>query len=62
MSDEVQARIFEPFFTTKGDEGTGLGLDVCKRIIEAHDGTITFRSEPEAGTKFDVSLPQMPQP
>ena len=58
---EVQSRIFEPFFTTKGvGEGTGLGLDVSKRIVAAHGGDITFTSRP-GETRFLVRLP-LPEP
>ncbi len=54
---EIQDRIFEPFFTTKiSGEGMGLGLDICKKIIESHGGTITFESRP-GRTEFLVSLP-----
>lgn len=59
MLPEVQARVWEPFFTTKGDEGTGLGLDVCRRLIEAHAGRITFESTPQVGTVFEVRLPRL---
>ena len=54
---EVQPRVFEPFFTTKTvGEGTGLGLDISKRIIEEkHGGTISFESAP-GRTVFTVSL------
>lgn len=54
---EIQDRIFDPFFTTKRQgEGMGLGLDICKRIIEAHNGTISFTSVP-GRTEFTVTLP-----
>ena len=57
MSPEVAARIWEPFFTTKGDEGTGLGLDVAKGIIESHGGTIDCRTAPGQGATFTIRLP-----
>ena len=54
---EIQNRIFEPFFTTKEiGEGTGLGLDIVRRIVTGHGGEITFDSEP-GGTRFTVRLP-----
>jgi C4-dicarboxylate-specific signal transduction histidine kinase len=57
MTPEVAQRIWEPFFTTKGEEGTGLGLDVAKSIILAHDGTIECQTAPEQGATFTISLP-----
>ena len=58
MSPEVQARIFEPFFTTKAvGEGTGLGLSLCRGMIEEHGGTIDVESEPGRGTRLTVELP-----
>ena len=53
-----QARIFEPFFTTKPTGvGTGLGLSVCRGIIEGHGGTISVASIPGQGTVFCIELP-----
>lgn len=49
--------IWQPFFTTKGEHGTGLGLDICKRIIEGHHGSIVCRSELGVGTTFTIELP-----
>ena len=49
--------IWEPFFTTKGEEGTGLGLDICKRIVEEHHGTLTCRSTLHRGSIFTITLP-----
>ncbi|MCX7606736.1 MAG: ATP-binding protein [Bacteroidia bacterium] len=54
---DVLPRIFEPFFTTKAKgEGTGLGLDICRRIVEKHKGQITVESRP-GQTTFHVHLP-----
>ena len=51
-------RIFDPFFTTKnGDDGIGLGLVVCHRIVSDHGGSIEVRSEAGQGTCFSVKLP-----
>ena len=54
-----QARIFEPFYTTKGDQGgTGLGLSVTYGIVTDHAGQIDVESQPGAGSRFSVWLPQ----
>jgi two-component system NtrC family sensor kinase len=54
---EIQPRIFEPFFTTKPiGEGSGLGLDICRKIIDKHQGQIEFESQP-GRTTFHVLLP-----
>jgi signal transduction histidine kinase len=53
---EVRERIFEPFFTTKPD-GTGLGLAVTRKIVEAHHGTLDVEGEVGAGTLVTVRLP-----
>jgi two-component system, NtrC family, sensor histidine kinase HydH len=50
-----QPRIFEPFFTTKA-AGTGLGLPLVERVVEAHEGTLSFSSS-SAGTTFTIALP-----
>ncbi|HDL04405.1 MAG TPA: PAS domain-containing sensor histidine kinase [candidate division Zixibacteria bacterium] len=49
--------IFDDFFSTKGREGTGLGLLVAHKVIEEHDGTITFRSSEGEGTIFKAVFP-----
>lgn len=55
-SDAID-EIFEPFFTTKPKNGTGLGLDICRQIAEAHGGTIGVASEAGAGATFEIELP-----
>jgi two-component system NtrC family sensor kinase len=55
------SQIFEPFFSTKGDLGNGLGLWVCKQIIEKHGGQIQVRSSTDGqhrGTAFSLCLPK----
>ncbi len=57
IPDDILPRIFEPFFTTKPQgEGTGLGLDICRKIVEKHNGTITVQSVP-GQTTFSVCIP-----
>jgi two-component system sensor histidine kinase TtrS len=56
----VGEHLFEPFFTTKRD-GVGLGLAVCKRVIEAHGGSIAASTnEAGPGVTFTISLPRAP--
>ncbi|CAM2824397.1 ATP-binding protein [Paenibacillus sediminis] len=52
------SRIFNPFFTTK-DEGTGLGLSLCQKIVQDHCGTISVNSKVGYGSTFVVRLPGM---
>jgi two-component system NtrC family sensor kinase len=54
----IRERIFDAFFTTKpAGEGTGLGLDIVRKIVEKHGGRIAVDSEVGRGTTFTVSLP-----
>jgi signal transduction histidine kinase len=58
IPQEIQSRIFEPFFTTKAaGEGSGLGLDICRRIVEKHHGTIEVDSQ-LGRTTFSIRLPR----
>jgi two-component system sensor histidine kinase HydH len=56
IPDDIRAKIFTPFFTTKA-RGTGLGLPMAKRFIEAHDGEISIDCPPGGGTVVQVTLP-----
>lgn len=62
IPEEYQKHIFEPFFTTK-EKGSGLGLSIAKRTVNAHGGIITLTSKPQKGTAFSIYLPigEMPQ-
>jgi signal transduction histidine kinase len=53
---ELRDKIFRLYFTTK-NEGSGIGLAMTFRIIQLHDGTIDFTSEPGKGTTFLIRLP-----
>ena len=58
MDKETQQKIFEPFFTSKNiGEGTGLGMSIAYKIIEAHNGKIEVESSVGEGTTISVSLP-----
>ena len=56
IPEEIMPKLFTPLFTTKS-KGQGFGLAVCKRVIEAQNGTISFESEKDKGTKFIIELP-----
>ena len=55
---EIEGRLFEQFVTAGKKHGTGLGLAVCKRIIEDHGGAISCNSKAERGTTFTFTLPK----
>jgi len=59
MTDAVKKQVFVPFFTTKATaiKGTGLGLYVIRRMVDAHQGDIVLESEHGKGTTFHVFLP-----
>jgi two-component system nitrogen regulation sensor histidine kinase GlnL len=56
VPEELNDRIFDPFFTTKL-KGTGLGLGIVRKIVDAHDGRIDLSSSKDTGTRFRVTLP-----
>jgi signal transduction histidine kinase len=55
MSDEEKKRIFEPFYSNK-KQGMGVGLYLTKKIIEAHQGRISFDSHRGQGTSFSIQI------
>ena len=59
IEEEKQQEIFDPFYTTK-DDGTGLGLNICQRIVEEHQGRIKVYSTVGKGTTFVIHLPVYP--
>ena len=60
LSPEEQERTFEAFYTTK-TRGTGLGMTICRRIVEAHGGRIAL-SDVTDGVEVVVTLPRSPGP
>lgn len=57
MTPEQMERVFSPFYTTK-EKGTGLGLAVAAKIVEAHSGTLSVTSKPGEGSTFCVCIPK----
>jgi two-component system sensor histidine kinase DctS len=56
ISDEVAQNLFTPFFTTKA-EGMGLGLSLCRTVVEQHGGHLEFEANEPCGTLFRFTLP-----
>jgi signal transduction histidine kinase len=56
MPQEVADHVFDPFFTTKA-KGSGLGLSIVRKIVDAHDGQIDLKTAPGGGTTIRVTLP-----
>jgi two-component system nitrogen regulation sensor histidine kinase NtrY len=56
ITDEVKSRLFTPYLTTKKD-GSGLGLNICRRIVLEHGGSIELDSKLGSGTKVTFTLP-----
>ncbi|MCS6832186.1 MAG: PAS domain-containing protein, partial [Flammeovirgaceae bacterium] len=60
IPDEIKDKIFNAFFTTKkAGEGSGLGLDIVRKIVEKHEGKIWFESQVGVGTTFFVEIPAL---
>lgn len=57
IAPEILGKVFNPFFTTKS-KGNGLGLAICKRLVEQHNGTIEVFNNPEGGVTFVITLPE----
>jgi len=58
IPESIKSRIFEPFVSFGKSGGTGLGLAIAKKIVEAHNGEISFVSKDGAGTTFIIKLPR----
>ena len=56
LPSEVRKRVFEPFVSTKPD-GIGIGLSICRTIVEAHGGKIVLDTGTNCGTGFRFSVP-----
>jgi two-component system sensor kinase FixL len=61
MTKETLHKLWTPLYTTKA-KGMGFGLSICKRIVEAHSGTICVESSTEKGTTMTISIPINPKP
>jgi signal transduction histidine kinase len=56
----LRERLFSPFHTTKSG-GTGLGLPICRKLVEAHGGSLELCSPPGTGAEFLITLPREPR-
>ena len=61
MSEKTLSKLESPLFTTKA-KGMGFGLSICRRMVEAHGGKISFESKLGKGTKVTVTISVNPKP
>lgn len=57
MADEAREKLFTSFFSTKGATGTGIGLMITKKVVDAHEGVIQSETEEGVGSVFTIRLP-----
>jgi len=57
IPEEMRRKIFDGFYSTKGNQGTGLGLQITRKIVQEHRGDISVETEPGQGSTFRISLP-----
>jgi len=62
MDEETREKVFRSFFSTKGSKGTGLGLMITEKIVRQHGGKIELETNPGAGAKFSIRLPEIGDP
>jgi len=56
IREDLQGRLFEPFFTTK-TEGMGIGLNICRSIVESHQGQLWAERPDDGGSRFRFTVP-----
>jgi signal transduction histidine kinase len=61
MDDAIRNKVWSPFYTTK-ESGTGLGLALSRKIVDAHGGDMELTSTPGEGTEFVLTFPKQAQP
>jgi two-component system sensor kinase FixL len=61
LAPEIRSRLFEPFVTTK-PAGLGIGLSICRVIVEAHGGKLKADAHSGSGTVFRFTIPKSPAP